>query len=41
MTDTKTELLALTTEIITAHVGNNAVAVDQIPSLIKGSTRPW
>ncbi len=35
MTDTKTELLELTTEIITAYVGNNAVAVDQIPSLIK------
>ncbi len=35
MTDTKTELLAMTTEIIAAYVGNNAVAVDQIPSLIK------
>ncbi len=35
MTDTKTELLTMTTEIIAAYVGNNAVAVDQIPSLIK------
>ena len=35
MTDTKTELLELTTEIIAAYVGNNAVPVDQIPSLIK------
>ncbi len=35
MKDTKTERLALTTEIIAAYVGNNAVAVDQIPSLIK------
>ena len=31
----KTELLALTTEIIAAYVSKNAVAVDQIPSLIK------
>ncbi|MEE8606885.1 MAG: MucR family transcriptional regulator, partial [Nitrospiraceae bacterium] len=35
MTDTKTELLAMTTEVIAAYVGNNAVAVDQFPSLIK------
>ncbi len=35
MTDTKTELLTMTTEIIAAYVGNNAVAVDQVPSLIK------
>ncbi len=35
MTDTKTELPALTTEVIAAYVGNNAVAVDQFPSLIK------
>ncbi len=35
MADTKTELLTLTTEVVAAYVGNNAVAVDQIPSLIK------
>ena len=35
MTDTKTELLTLTTEVVAAYVGKNAVAVDQIPSLIK------
>ncbi len=35
MTATKTELLTLTTEVVAAHVGNNAVLVDQIPSLIK------
>ena len=35
MTDNKTELLILTTEVVAAHVGNNAVAVDQIPSLIR------
>ncbi len=35
MTDNKTELLTLTTEVVAAHVGNNAVLVDQIPSLIK------
>ncbi len=29
------ELLARTTEIVTAHVRNNAVAVNQIPTLIK------
>ncbi len=28
------DLLARTTEIVAAHVGNNAVAVNQIPSLI-------
>ena len=33
--DTKTELLTLTTEVVAAHVGSNAVAIDQIPSLIK------
>ena len=31
MTDTKTELLALTTEVVAAHVGKNTVAVNQIP----------
>ncbi len=30
----QTELLTRTTEIVAAHVGNNAVAVNQIPSLI-------
>ncbi len=35
MTDTKTELLALTTEIVAAHVTKNTVSVDQIPSLIR------
>ncbi len=35
MTATKTELLTLTTEVVAAYVSNNAVAVDQIPSLIK------
>ena len=35
MTDTKTELLTLTTEVVAAYVGKNAVTVDQIPSLIK------
>ncbi len=34
MTDSKIELLTLTTEVVAAHVGSNAVAVDQIPSLI-------
>ena len=35
MTDTKTELLTRTTEIVAAHVRKNTVAVNQIPSLIK------
>ncbi len=35
MTATKTELLTLTTEIIAAYVSNNAVAVDQIPPVIR------
>ncbi len=34
MTDTKTELLTRTTEIVAAHVRKNTVAVNQIPSLI-------
>ncbi|MDP6417012.1 MAG: MucR family transcriptional regulator, partial [Gammaproteobacteria bacterium] len=29
------ELLDLTAEIVAAHVSNNAISVDQIPSLIK------
>ena len=33
MADTKT--LTLTTEVVAAHVGSNAVAVDQIPALIR------
>ena len=35
MKDNKTVLLTLTTEVVAAHIGSNAVAVDQIPSLIK------
>ncbi len=31
----KTDLLELTTEIVTAHVSKNAISIDQIPSLIK------
>lgn len=31
----KTELLGLTTEIVAAHVTNNPISIDQIPSLIK------
>lgn len=29
------ELLALTTEIVAAHVGNNTVAVNDLPQLIQ------
>ena len=28
------DLLALTADIVAAHVGNNEVAIDQVPSLI-------
>lgn len=31
----RSELLALTSEIVSAHVGNNAVAQDGLPSLIE------
>ncbi len=31
----KTDLLELTTEIVTAHVSKNAISIDQIPSMIK------
>ncbi len=34
MTDSKIELLTLTTEVVAAHVGSNAVSIDQIPALI-------
>ena len=30
-----TELLELTTEIVSAHVGNNALSVGDLPQLIK------
>lgn len=30
-----TELLALTTEIVSAHVGNNSVAIGELPHLIQ------
>ena len=31
----KTELLELTTEIVAAHVSNNPISIDQLPSMIK------
>ena len=35
MTDTNTELLALTAEIVAAHVANNRVATTELPEFIK------
>jgi len=34
-TPTASELLALTTEVVSAHVGNNAVSPGDVPALIK------